>query len=81
MGVGIYFKIAQPLNQVSSKQLISVVVTKWKEHRNSSSKYVDPRDFIKLNKMSAKQGIVTAQEVTQFRSVNDARIPYGILPS
>lgn len=54
-------------------------MTKWQLHKNSSVARQDPRDFKKLNKMSLKNGAVTAQDQYKFRTKNDARIPFGVM--
>ena len=57
------------------------MIAKWNYHTRSPSKSFNPRDFEKLNKMSIKEGVVTAQEVSKFRRSNDARKHYGLRES
>ena len=56
-----------------------VVVAKWQMHQPSTIKRNDPRDFKKLNKMSLKEGKVTAKDQYNYRSTHDARIAFGII--
>lgn len=51
----------------------------WRFHQSSSLTRQDPRDFKKLNKMSLKSKAVTAHDQYNFRSKNDARIPFGVM--
>ena len=50
-----------------------VVTSSWKFHQPSKDLQPD-RDFKALNKLSVKNGRVTAREQTDFRRVTDARI-------
>ena len=54
------------------------MTTTWKFHNDSPLKGCGPRDFKKLNKMSLKEGNVTARDQYKFRAVSDARIPIGV---
>lgn len=42
------------------QMLLSIVVAKWRVHSQSKITKPDPRDFKKLNKMSLKEGKITA---------------------
>lgn len=48
-------------------------------HQPSAVKRNDPRDFKKLNKMSLKEGKVTAKDQYNYRSSHDARIAFGVI--
>jgi len=56
-----------------------IVVSVWQMHQPSAVKRNDPRDFKKLNKMSLKEGIVTAKDQYNYRSSHDARIAFGVI--
>ncbi len=42
-------------------------------------KQVAPKDFKKLNKLSLKEGSITAREQKNFRANHDARLPIETL--
>jgi hypothetical protein len=54
--------ISTPLQLTFFQFLISIVVAKWRVHSHSKITKPDPRDFKKLNKMSLKEGKITAPE-------------------
>jgi len=52
--------ISMPLQFTLFQLLLSLVVAKWRVHSQSKITKPDPRDFKKLNKMSLKEGKITA---------------------
>jgi len=71
--------ISMPLRLTLFQLLLSLVVAKWRVHSQSKITKPDPRDFKKLNKMSLKEGKITAPGQYEFRSSHDARIAFGII--
>jgi hypothetical protein len=54
-----------------------IVTSSWKMHEQSKPGVAE-RDFMKLNKMGIKNGIIDAKEQKDFRDKNDARIEQTI---
>ena len=55
--------------------IVITAVSHWYAHKKSVKKEIKrpERDFIALNVASCKSGLTTAQEQSQFRSINDIR--------
>lgn len=49
------------------------VVGSWLEHRKNPDK-VPGRDFVKMNKVAARQGCVTSKHIAAYRKNNDIRL-------
>jgi len=49
-------------------------VNNWQEHRPNAAA-IPNRDFVRLNKYAAVNGVTTSKETADFRAVNDIRQP------
>lgn len=49
-------------------------VNSWQEHRGNAAE-IPNRDFVRLNKYAAMNGVTTSKDVADFRCVNDIRQP------